>query len=335
MIELMQEDFPAPVAPEMRMCGISARFDMTARPRCGADDRWQARRLDVRLGLGLGDGQLGLFVLGQRLGRRLYDSDPFGLGDRLLFELFVVVLFVLQHPGVPPRGQGCSHSAGADPHAAAERGQRDSGGEETPDEDHRDEENGGPGGADPGTEGMTDQHPDPAAGVAQLLRLVEGGVAVGQLPEPGEPDYAEKGAQSGSERFGAFPFEKQHDGRADADQRDDDPHPADEVGEAGVDMVADGPQSAAPQGQGQEDTQRDQTDRPEVGGVPLEDRRFRRRRGRSFPGSLVRAAGRALPCRGAGRGRSALRRHHSDKEISAARGNSGGHSAPCEAATAA
>ena len=32
MIELMQDDFPAPVAPEIRMWGISARLAMTARP---------------------------------------------------------------------------------------------------------------------------------------------------------------------------------------------------------------------------------------------------------------------------------------------------------------
>ena len=32
MIELMQDDLPEPVAPEMRTCGISARLAMTARP---------------------------------------------------------------------------------------------------------------------------------------------------------------------------------------------------------------------------------------------------------------------------------------------------------------
>ena len=32
MMEFMHDDFPEPVAPEMRMCGISARFAMTARP---------------------------------------------------------------------------------------------------------------------------------------------------------------------------------------------------------------------------------------------------------------------------------------------------------------
>ena len=32
MIELMQDDLPAPVAPAMRMCGIRPRFAMTAWP---------------------------------------------------------------------------------------------------------------------------------------------------------------------------------------------------------------------------------------------------------------------------------------------------------------
>ena len=32
MMEFMHDDFPEPVEPEMRMCGISARFAMTARP---------------------------------------------------------------------------------------------------------------------------------------------------------------------------------------------------------------------------------------------------------------------------------------------------------------
>ena len=32
MMEFMHDDFPEPVAPEIRMCGISARFAMTARP---------------------------------------------------------------------------------------------------------------------------------------------------------------------------------------------------------------------------------------------------------------------------------------------------------------
>jgi len=53
-------------------------------------------------------------------------------------------------------------------------------------------------------EGVTDQHPDPSTGVAQLLRLVEGGVVVGQLAEAGETDDAEEGTQAGAERFGAF-----------------------------------------------------------------------------------------------------------------------------------
>ena len=32
MMEFMQDDLPDPVEPEMRMCGISARLAMTARP---------------------------------------------------------------------------------------------------------------------------------------------------------------------------------------------------------------------------------------------------------------------------------------------------------------
>src|ERR1039458_7576143 len=32
MMELMHDDFPAPVAPDMRMWGISAKLAMTARP---------------------------------------------------------------------------------------------------------------------------------------------------------------------------------------------------------------------------------------------------------------------------------------------------------------
>ncbi len=45
--ELMHDDFPAPVAPEMRTWGISARFTITARPamsRPSATSRgWVAR----------------------------------------------------------------------------------------------------------------------------------------------------------------------------------------------------------------------------------------------------------------------------------------------------
>ena len=32
MMEFMHDDLPDPVAPEIKMCGISARFAMTARP---------------------------------------------------------------------------------------------------------------------------------------------------------------------------------------------------------------------------------------------------------------------------------------------------------------
>ena len=120
-------------------------------------------------------------------------------------------------------------------------------------------------------------------------------MAVGQLPEPGEPDHAEQGAESGAERFGPIPFEEQHDGRADADQRDDDPHPADEVGEAGIDVVADGPQRIAPQGQSQEDTQGDQLIAQKSAACRWKIDDFWRRRGRSFSGSLVCAPGGGLP----------------------------------------
>ena len=151
-------------------------------------------------------------------------------------------------------------------------------------------------------------------------------MAVGQLRQPAEPDHAQEGSQAGAERFGSFPLQEQHDGRPDADERDEVAHPADEVGEAGVDVVADRPQPPAPQGQGQKDAQGDQPDRPQVGGVALEDRRFRRG-GRSLSGCLVRSPGGGLPSRGARRGRSALRRHnHSDDEITAAPGHFGGHS---------
>ena len=51
MIELMQEDLPAPVAPAMRMWGISARLTMTGRPamsRPRATSRgWTARRASM------------------------------------------------------------------------------------------------------------------------------------------------------------------------------------------------------------------------------------------------------------------------------------------------
>ncbi len=46
--ELMHEDFPAPVAPEMSRCGISARLTMTARPAISrpnaTSNGWVARR---------------------------------------------------------------------------------------------------------------------------------------------------------------------------------------------------------------------------------------------------------------------------------------------------
>ena len=67
---------------------------------------------------------------------------------------------------------------------------------------------------------MADQDPDPTAGIAQLLRLVEGGVAVGQLPEPTEPDHAEEGSEAGAERFGAFPLKSSTMAGTDTDQRE-------------------------------------------------------------------------------------------------------------------
>ena len=48
----------------------------------------------------------------------------------------------------------------------AERGQRDTRGDETRHQDQRDEEHRSAGGTDPGVEGVTDQHPDPTARVA-------------------------------------------------------------------------------------------------------------------------------------------------------------------------
>ena len=53
MMEFIHDDFPDPVAPEMRMCGISARFPMTARPA-------MSRPMATSSGCVVGDGRASL-----------------------------------------------------------------------------------------------------------------------------------------------------------------------------------------------------------------------------------------------------------------------------------
>ena len=82
MMEFMHDDLPEPVAPEMRMWGISARLDMTARPamsrpiatssgcdaeRASLDSRMSRSETSWRLRLGTSTPMADLPGMGARM----------------------------------------------------------------------------------------------------------------------------------------------------------------------------------------------------------------------------------------------------------------------------
>ena len=81
MMEFMHDDLPDPVAPEMRMCGISARFAMTARPAMSRPMRHLER---VRVADGLASFESRMSPQGDELARpvRHLDADGRLAGDR-------------------------------------------------------------------------------------------------------------------------------------------------------------------------------------------------------------------------------------------------------------
>ena len=92
------------------------------------------------------------------------------------------------------------------------------------------------------------------------------------------------------------PVEQQGEAGAEGHEREQDADPAGQQRQAGVDAVADGAELLAPQGQGQEDAERDQADGPQVPGLA----RARTAAAPAAAGRLARLAG-FLVVRAAGR----------------------------------
>ena len=86
--------------------------------------------------------------------------------------------------------------------------------------------------------------------------------------------------------------EQRHAG-AEGDQRQQHAGPTGEQRQAGVHPVADRAELLAPQGEGEQDTERDEADRPEVARLDAPERRLRRRARRRARAAGFLAAARA------------------------------------------
>ena len=85
------------------------------------------------------------------------------------------------------------------------------------------------------------------------------------------------------------PVDQQGGAGAERDEREEDADPAGQQRQAGVDGAADGAELLPPQGEGQQDAERDQADGPQVAGLAAPERRARRLRA---PGARRRLLGR-------------------------------------------
>ncbi len=239
------------------------------------------------------------------------------------------------HEGpAPPERTGRANAPGSPgAQGSAHGGERDAGGDEERDHEEGGKEDGGAAGPQPGVERATHDGSEVPAGVAQLARVVQGRV-VPQLRQPAHGEQTEHGADgkpyriggAGSlvpgVRFGAAAPEEQGHAGADCDEREEDAGPPGDQGEPRVDAVTDRAEPGSPEGQGEQDAERDETDRPQVAGLHAPER-LRATPGRAGP-TLRRRSGLGLlgrgarlrrgPCVRTRRGPSASR-HHSTSEI--------------------
>ena len=278
-----------PAAPSLR--ARVARPPPVRRPRLGAERQ-------LRLGLGLGFG-LGLGLgferdvdvdVSRRLAGRSAASATAGPGVGL--------------PGPPAAGRRrpdpdprlsppCpAHERTAPPQrhgraaapgsrgaqGAADRGQRDARGDEERDHEDGHEEDGRPAGPQPGLQRAAHDGSQIPAGVAQRARVLQGRV-VPQLRQPAHGEQSEDRPDGEAHRFGDLTRPLVFVATVAAPQgaaprrrptttsgRRTRAHPATRASPESTPWP-DRTEPRSPEGQGEQDAERDQTDRPQVAGL--------------------------------------------------------------------
>ena len=162
----------------------------------------------------------------------------------------------------------------------------------------------------PECSGRPDERAEIPARVLQRVRVRERRRVLGELGQAAHAEQPEHGADGEAPRVGAGGLvvpvvvvlgarpavDEQRDAGAGRDQRQQHADPSGQQREGGVGAAADRAELAAPQGEGQQDAERDQPDGPQVAGLHPPERRPRRRRARpGGPGRPVswRRRGRA------------------------------------------
>ena len=223
----------------------------------------------------------------------------------------------------PQRGERAPDVLGGRGERPSRRGQRHAGRHQDGHEDHRDQEHGGAGRPEAAVQRTADGRAEVPAGVLERSRVREGRRSLGQLGQAADAEHAEHRADGQAPGVGPLvllvlvlvepgPIEQQGQTGAEGHERQQDAHPAGHEAEAGVDAVADGTELLAPEGQRQEDAERDQPDGPQVAGLAPPERRPRRRCRRPL-GPARRLLGGTGG--GARRGAPAGLGHHSAVEI--------------------
>ena len=240
---------------------------------------------------------------GRRVRRCVLGNDP-SRGRRGGHGLVVVRVLDGRHEGLaPPELEG--RAAGGGPgraHAPAHGLQRDAGGDQDADDHEGHEQHGGAGGAETRRAGASRPARPGSRPPGAGRRCRTAGGALGQLGQATDSDEAQHDADGQADRIGAggvvllrfAAVDQEGDAGADDDERQEDPGPAGDEGQAGVGAVAHRAELLTPQRQGEQNAEGDQADGPQVAGLDAPERRARRGGGPGAAGGLL--AGRAGGC---------------------------------------
>ena len=187
----------------------------------------------------------------------------------------------------PQRGERAPDVLDGRRERASGRGERHARRHQDGHEDHRDEEDSRAGRAEATVQRAADGRPEVPTGVLERTRVREARRTLGQLGQSADAQHAEDrtdGQAPGVRPLVLLvlvlvepgPVEQEGQTGAERDEGQQHADPAGHQPEAGVDAVTDGAELLAPEGQRQEDAERDQPDGPQVTGLAPPERGPRR-----------------------------------------------------------
>ena len=237
-----------------------------------------------------------------------------------------------QRLAAPERAGGAAGGDGAGAQPTPDRRDRDTRGDEERDEHDGDEEHGGPRRAEARVQRPAHDGTEIAAGVLQPVRVREDRRVLRQLEQPAHAEDGEHGADGQAPRvrpggrlvaLGALvvapgagaAVDEQRDAGPGGHEREQEADPTSQQSERRVGAATDGPELAEPQGEREQDAERDERDGPQIAGLHTPERRPRRRR-RGAAGPRGRFLGGGAPGRARGAPSAGLG-HHSAAETTA------------------